>query len=191
MHKNIKILLSCSVLLHSGVNLLAPIYAIFIKEIGGNLLDAGIAVGIYAILRGVFFFAFGKIKEEIISKKYMVFLGYLLFGVGYLLYIIASNPLHVFGIQVILAAGETIVAPAWSAIIAISLEKGKERKIYSNFYGYRSIFEGIAAIAGGIFAIKIGFIVVFLFMAIFALTASVLSLFVVEIIENPATPLLN
>ena len=53
MHKNIKLLLLTSILIHSGANLLAPIYAIFIKEIGGNLIDAGIAVGIYALLKGV------------------------------------------------------------------------------------------------------------------------------------------
>lgn len=183
MHRNIKILLTCSVLLHSGVNLLAPIYAMFIKKIGGNLLDAGIAVGIYAILKGIFYFLTGRIKEEIIPKKYMIVIGYFLFSVSYFFYIGASRPSHVFYIQIVLAIGETIVNPAWSAVIAMSLEKGKERGIYSNFYGYRSIFEGIAAISGGLFAIKLGFNVVFIFMGLFALTASIFSFFLVEL-EN-------
>jgi len=54
MHKNIKLLLTASILIHAGANLLAPIYAIFIEEIGGTLLDAGIAVGIYALMKGGF-----------------------------------------------------------------------------------------------------------------------------------------
>lgn len=37
MHKNIKLLLTASILIHAGANLLAPIYAIFIEEIGGTL----------------------------------------------------------------------------------------------------------------------------------------------------------
>ena len=54
MHRNIKLLLAASILIHAGANLLAPIYAIYIAQIGGDLMDAGIAVGIYAIMKGVF-----------------------------------------------------------------------------------------------------------------------------------------
>ena len=65
-------------------------------------------------------------------------------------------------------------------MIAISLVKGKERHIYSNFYGYRSLFEGAAAVTGGLFAVTFGFYAVFITMCIFALTSSVLSLFIDE-----------
>lgn len=180
MRKNIRILLMASILLHSGINLLAPIYAIFIKKIGGTLLDAGIAVGIYALLKGVLFFVFGKMEDRRGSKKYMIAGGYSLFCLSYILYIFVSSPYHVYGIQILLAVGETVVTPAWSAMIALSLEKGKERKIYSNFYGYRSLFEGAAAILGGFFAMEMGFYLVFIVMALFALAASGLSLFLVE-----------
>lgn len=176
MHRNIKILLSCSILIHGGVNLLAPIYALFIKDIGGTLIEASATVGFYAILKGILYFIFSRVDETRFSKKFMVVCGYSIFTVSYLLYIGASKPIHVFGIQAMLAFAEVIMNPSWSAIIATSLTKGKERTIYADFYGYRSIFEGAAAIAGGFFAMHLGFNVLFGVMAGFALMASLLSL---------------
>ncbi|OGX08838.1 MAG: hypothetical protein A2Z88_05390 [Omnitrophica WOR_2 bacterium GWA2_47_8] len=177
MHKNIKILLACSILIHGGINLLAPLYAIFIKNIGGTLFDAGATIGCYAILKGVFYFLFRKLKESKFSRKLMISAGYFLFFVGYVLYLFAFSIIHVIAIQALLAFAEVIINPSWSAVIANALTKGKERGIYSDFYGYRSVFEGLAAIGGGFLAMYLGFNTLFLLMAVFAFGASFLSLF--------------
>ena len=177
MHKNIKILLTCSIFIHGGINLLAPIYAIYIKNIGGTLIDASATVGTYAILKGILYFLFRRLDEKRYSKKMMIAGGYFLFAVSYVCYLFASKTIHVFGIQALLAFAEVIINPSWSAVIAVSLTKGKERGIYSDFYGYRSMFEGLAAITGGFLAMYLGFDVLFGLMASFALIASLLSLF--------------
>ncbi len=157
--------------------MLAPIYAIFIKKIGGSILDAGLTIGCYAILKGVLYFIFRGLKEGKFSRKLMISLGYCLFFVAYVLYMFAANVWFVLGIQAILAIAEVIINPSWSAVIANALEQGKERRIYSDFYGYRSIFEGIAAIAGGVLASSLGFDVLFGLMAGLALSAGILALF--------------
>jgi hypothetical protein len=180
MHKNIKILLGASILIHSGINFLSPIFAIYIKDIGGTLLDAGVAVGIYAILKGMFYFLFKNIKEDKISKKLMISGGYFIMFAAYFLYLFASKPYHIYLIQGVLSLGETLITPSWSAVIAMSLVKGKERHIYSNFYGYRSMFEGAAAITGGLFAMNFGFNIVFTIMCVFALSSSIISLFITD-----------
>jgi predicted MFS family arabinose efflux permease len=177
MHKNIKILLTCSIFIHGGINLLAPIYAIFIKNIGGTLFDAGATVGCYAILKGVFYFLFRRLKESKFSRKFMISIGYFLFSVGYICYMFAFNVIHVILIQALLAFAEVIINPSWSAVIANALAKGEERTIYSNFYGYRSLFEGLGAITGGIVATNLGFNVLFGLMAGFAVVAGFLALF--------------
>lgn len=180
MHKNIKILLGASILIHSGMNLLAPIYAIFISDIGGTLVDAGIAVGIYAILQGVMYFTLEKVNNDKVSKKLMISSGYLITGICYIMYLFAEIPAHVFIIQGVLSIGQAVINPSWSAIIATSLDKGKERKTYSQFYGYRALFEGAAAIVGAISASKFGFSIVFGIMSILAISAGVISLFIKE-----------
>lgn len=178
MGKNIKILLGSSILIHSGINLFLPVYAVFIGDIGGTLFDAGLAMGIFAVLRGVLYLLFRHLEERVFSKKAMIAIGYTLYFVSYVLYIFASEPAHIFYIQALLALGEVTVTPSWSAVIATSLTRGKERQIYSNFFGYRSLFEGIAAVMGGFFAMRFGFDTVFIVMAVMALSASVISLFI-------------
>ena len=180
MHRNIKILLTCSILIHGGINLLAPIYAIFIKNIGGTLLDASVTIGFYAILKGIFYFVFRNLKESKFSRKFMISFGYFIFFISYMMYLFASNVTHILIIQGLLAFGEVIINPSWSAVIANALTKGKERSIYSDFYGYRSIAEGGAAILGGVLATQLGFNVLFCLMAGFALVASLLSLLLEE-----------
>lgn len=174
MHKNIKILLACSILLHGGINLLAPIYALFIKNIGGTLIDASATIGVYAILKGILYFLFRQQDQSRFSRKLMISGGYFLFGISYVCYLFANKTLHIFGIQALLAFAEVIINPSWSAVIANALTKGKERGIYSDFYGYRSIFEGLAAISGGLLAVYLGFNTLFVLMAVFEFSASVL-----------------
>ena len=178
MNKNIKLLLAASTLIHSGANLLAPVFAIFLVNINGTLLETGVAVGIYTILRGVFFLLFSKIKEIKFSRKAMMAWGYTIMGFVYIGYVGVENLYQVFILQVILSFGESIITPSWSATLAIGLTKGREREIYAKFYGYRSIFEGTAAIIGAYFAMTFGFTVVFSLMAGIAFTASLLVLFV-------------
>ncbi|PKH52181.1 hypothetical protein CXF68_16430 [Tenacibaculum sp. Bg11-29] len=180
MNKNIKYLLICSILIHSGANLLAPIYAIYIKKIGGNLIDAGIAIGIYAIFKGIFYFVLSKLDESKLSKRVMMFSGYIIMAIAYLSYTFANSPAHVFAIQIGLSLGETIINPSWSAVIASSLKKGKEHSIYANFFGYRSLFEGISAIVGGFFAMRFGFNVIFTIMFFLALSSGIIALLIDE-----------
>jgi MFS family permease len=175
VNRNIRTLLAASTLIHSGVNLLAPVFAIFLVHINGTLLDTGIAVGIYTILKGVFFFLFSKTKEEHLSKKAMMAWGYAIMGGVYLAYMGVQNVYQLFFLQAVLSFGESIITPSWSAALARELPEGKERDTYAQFYGYRSIFEGGAAIAGGFFAMQFGFGTLFALMAFCAFAASTLT----------------
>lgn len=184
MHRNIKLLLFSSILIHSGINLLSPVYAIYIKDIGGTLLDTGVSIGIYSILKGIFYFIFNNISEDKISRKFMISGGYFIMFIGYCGYLFASIPVHVFIIQGVLSLGETLITPSWSAVIAASLTEGRERHIYAHFYGYRSFAEGGAAILGGLFAMKFGFNSVFITMCIMSFLSGIISLFIAEKMKN-------
>ena len=91
MTRNIKLLLAASICVHSGVNMIAPLYAVYIKGIGGTLLDAGLAVGVYGIGKSLFYFLLGRIKENQLSKKKMIFAGYFIHALGYFLYLFADR----------------------------------------------------------------------------------------------------
>ena len=188
MHRNIKLLLAASTLIHSGAALMAPIYAIFLTTLNGTVLEAGLAVGIYTLLRGVLYLNFANIKPDVISHRSMMMTGYTLMGLVYLFYPSVSAVWHVYILQVFLAFSESIITPSWSATIAVSLEEGSERKTYSNFYGYRSLFEGTAAIVGGYIALKLGFTVIFFTMTALAFASSAVVYFIDRSDESPPEP---
>ena len=52
-----------SFLYGAGAGLLAPIYALYVENIGGNIVDAGIAWAIFSISMGVLLIVFGKLEN--------------------------------------------------------------------------------------------------------------------------------
>jgi MFS family permease len=177
MHRNIKLLLGSSIFIHMGLNILAPVYALYVQRVGGGILEASFSIGTYALLRGILYFGFAGLKESPKHHKPLLFIGYTLYALAYLGYIFAFLPLHLFLIQAVLAFADTILNPCWSAVIATSLTAGKERGIYSKFYGIRSMFEALGAFMGGIAVTYAGFTNTFVIMAAFALCAAALTLF--------------
>ena len=58
MKRGLKLLLEADGFVLFGFGLLAPIYAIFVEKIGGDVLDAGIAYAIYLFVLGIFIYLF-------------------------------------------------------------------------------------------------------------------------------------
>ena len=178
MHRNIRLLLGSSIFLHMGLNILAPVYAIYVQRIGGELIDASFSIGFYALLRGILYFVFAKFKDRHLPHRPILFGGYMMYAAAYLAYIVIDAPVWLFAIQGWLALADTILNPSWSAVIATSLQTGRERATYATFYGYRSIFEALGAFIGGIAIVGIGFSWTFALMALFAACSAFLALFI-------------
>lgn len=176
MHRNVRLLLGSSIFIHMGLNILAPVYAIYVQRIGGQLIDASFSIGFYALLRGILYFVFAKLNDRHLPHRPILFGGYMMYAVAYLAYIIIDAPIWLFVIQGWLALADTILNPSWSTVIATSLKTGEERATYAQFYGYRSIFEALGAFLGGIAIVGIGFSWTFALMALFAACSAFLSL---------------
>jgi predicted MFS family arabinose efflux permease len=176
MHRNVRLLLGSSIFIHMGLNILAPVYAIYVQRIGGELIDASFSIGFYALLRGILYFVFAKLKDRHLPHRPILFGGYMMYAAAYLAYIVIDAPIWLFAIQGWLALADTILNPSWSTVIATSLQTGQERATYAKFYGYRSMFEALGAFLGGIAIVGIGFSWTFALMALFAACSAFLSL---------------
>ncbi len=176
MQRNVRLLLGSSIFIHMGLNILAPVYAIYVQHIGGQLIDASFSIGFYALLRGILYFVFARFKDQHLPHRPILFGGYMMYAAAYLAYVFIDAPIWLFVIQGWLALADTILNPSWSAVIATSLQTGEERKTYSMFYGYRSLFEAIGAFLGGIAIVSIGFSWTFGLMALFAAYSAFLAL---------------
>ena len=98
--KNIlKILLWSSFLINLSAGLLGPIYAIFVENIGGNLLTAGSAYATFSISSGILIYFLGKWEDKLKHQERILLLGRFLTILRTAGYLLVQSPIHLFGVQ--------------------------------------------------------------------------------------------
>lgn len=168
MHRQLKIFLTMFSFFVLGEAMLGPIYAIFVKDIGGGILEAGAAWSIFMLISGVGVYIMGKIQDKIKKYKKFIFTGYCLISLGFLSYYFVSNVIQLFFIQVILGIGTVVIVPARDSFYTDYLDR---KNIASEWAAWESlwfIISGIAALLGAFIANRFGF--KFLFLTMFFLS---------------------
>jgi MFS family permease len=74
-------LLGASLLANFADSLFGPLYAVYVQNIGGGVLDIGNSIAIYSITTGVLIIMFGKISD-FLSKELLIVFGFALGAVG-------------------------------------------------------------------------------------------------------------
>jgi len=155
-----------------AVELIAPIYAIFVKDISGDILSVGFAYAIYSIVLATLQPFMGKIADKYGRIKLSIFAN-MINSFGLFGYIFITNIFHVYFIQALLGVGSSIAAPSQQAMIADVTSKNKR----GEEFGYLNMFLGyssaIAAILAGVIAQFISFQVVFLIGGLVALISTI------------------
>ena len=75
MHRQLKVFLASNSFFVFAMGMFGPIYAIFVQEIGGDILTAGSAWAIFMITSGIGIFIMGKIVDRIQKEKPILMLG--------------------------------------------------------------------------------------------------------------------
>jgi len=166
MHRAIRILILSSIFFNFSVGLFAPIYAIFVEKIGGDILSASGAIALYSILFGILKIFFGRLEDVQLDKRKMITLGYSLNALGFAGYTLVKSPLQLFLVQIALGVGDAIKNPAWEAIFSKSLDRGRESSDWAYWGGSTAITSGTAAFIGGNIAMLFGFRSLFTLMAV-------------------------
>lgn len=167
-----------------GVGLFGPIYAIFVKQIGGDVLEAGMAYALFSIISGIFIFLIGS---RDFFKKHLrgwVVAGYFLYTAGNAGYLLVGNPMQLFAVQIILGIAGGILEPSWDGIFSANLNEETAAEFWSKWAGVRDISIGIGAIFGGILVAIYSFQVLFIVLTIVTLAAAVTSL---ALLKKPLT----
>lgn len=153
-----------SLILVAGA-MLGPIYAVFVQDLGGNLLNAGMTAGLLALTSGITAFVAGKFTDKIKRTSNILLLGYVLSGVVYLLYIPVNSIWQLYIVQIINGLVITIPAPAFDKLYALHLNKKSTGSEYGEWEATWYISYGIGAIMGGSIASVFGFKAVFIVMS--------------------------
>ncbi len=164
-NKALKILLATNSLILLAGAMLGPIYALFVEQIGGDLLDASIAGGIFALSAGVVSLFFGKLSDEIRHSEWVMILGYALIGLGFLLYIFVDSVLFLFAVQILIGFGEAIYSPSFDKLYSLHLVKGKGGTEWGAWESMNYFTAAFGALAGGLIVNRFGFNAIFIIMA--------------------------
>jgi len=175
MKKWLRVLLFADFFILVAAGMLVPIYAVFVEEIGGDILDASTAWAIFAFTSGILILVISKWEDQIKHLEKMVFFGYLLRCIAFLGYFFVANKYELFLVQVIIGVSVAISVPAYDSLYSKLLDKGKFASQWGAWEGLNLIGGGIAAIIGGVIVTFFGFKALFLVMFVFSLIGLLLT----------------
>lgn len=183
MKRQLKLLLFSSALFMLAGGLFGPIYAIFVEEIGGDILTAGLAYSAFAIASGVLIFLISKWEDHVKHQEKLVVAGFVLSCIGFAGYLFIKRPLDLFLVQIIFGIGEAIGTPAFDGLYSRHLDKGKYVSEWGLWESLDYIVAGVAAVIGGFLAKIYGFKFLFIVMLILSFIGLIISLFLMREIK--------
>lgn len=183
INKVVRILVLSDLTLLFGWGLISPILAIFITEQikGGDVRVAGIAVGIYWVLKSLLQIPVGSYLDKNHSEKddyYFLIGGTFLASLTPLGFIFTSLSWHMYTLQGIHAIGAALSLPAWCGIFTRHIDKGKEAQSWALDSSAIGIGAGVAGIIGGVVAKAFGFIPLFVGVSILGIISTLLCLLI-------------
>lgn len=175
----LKILLASDGLVLLAGAMLGPIYALYVEEIGGDILTAGTSFAVFSLVMGVLILVFGKIEDAILEQKEIwICLGYLLMAVGFFSYLFVQSPYHLFIVQAVLGVGGAIEAPAYSAVYSKHLDHKRSAFQWGAWDAIKNFSAAFGALVGATLATIFGFDLLFVLMGSLALISGAIVYFV-------------
>lgn len=140
----IKILLFTNSLILLCSYMLGPIYALFVVDIGGDIMDAGLTVSVYALAAALTTLISGIYADKVKENELIIVLGYSILAISFLLFFFVTNIWMLFLVQALFGIGEAIYSPAFNAIYSKHLSKGNAGKEW----GYWEVMQYLVYIIG-------------------------------------------
>ena len=190
INKVVKLLVLSDFAFLFGWGLISPIFAIFIVGHiqGGDVKVAGIAVGIYWLLKSLLQIPIGNYLDKNHGEKddfYFLVIGTLLASLAPLGFIFAILPWHIYIFQALHAIGAALALPAWCGIFTRHIGKGKEAQSWALDSSALGIGAGISGIIGGIIAKTFGFLPLFIGVSVLGLIATILCFLIKKDLITP------
>ncbi len=165
-NKAIRILLTTNGFILIASAMLAPIYALFVEEIGGDLLSASYAFAVFAFVAGVTTLFSGKYADKLKNNSRIMVFGYGLIGLGFLGFTLVSSVVGLLIIQVVIGIGHAVYSPAFDAAYSEHLDTRKSGREWGAWEAINYFTAAAGAILGGLFVTLFGFDAMFIIMAL-------------------------
>lgn len=184
MKRGIKLLLLSDLWITLSLGMIGPIYAIFVEQIGGDLLDAGWAYFAFMMTTGIVLFIMGKWEDKVKHKERLLLVGYSLMALGCLSYYFVNSQISLVITQIILGLAEAIQLPAYDALYSKYLTKDHAASEWATWESQSYIATAIAAVIGSWIATVYGFRLLFAVMFAISIASIVFSIMVMREISR-------
>lgn len=111
-----RVLLLSESLATVAAGFIGPIYAIYVEEIGGGILEAANAYAAFMITMGLIIYVLGRWEDHHRHDKAFIIVGYFITALGFAGYIFVSNPVQLLIVQIFLGLGMAIRTPAYDSM---------------------------------------------------------------------------
>lgn len=169
MKKGIKVLLVADGWVNLALGMIGPIYAIFVEEIGGDILDASTAYAAYMCTAGIVMYTLSKWEDRSKHKEKFIIIGYALTSLGCLMYFFVHDQSMLLLTQAVLGIAIAILDPAFDAIYSHYVQVAQEASDWGTWEAMSYVVTGIAALIGGYVVNLYGFRILFIVMFIISL----------------------
>jgi MFS family permease len=168
MNKSLKTLFTFNAIFVFASYLLGPLYAIFVKNIVGDVLAISITTSVLLVSTTLFTYLISKYGDKVKEKEYLLIAGYFVRAVVWFLFIFANSLQTIIILQSLLGMGEAFGSSSFSAIFAEHLDRNQHVHEYANWHLTSTLVGSISTVVGGIIVSRFGFSYLFLLMSILA-----------------------
>ncbi len=179
MNRNLRLLLFSASMSSLAGGLLLPIYAIFVEEIGGDILTAGTAYSIYAIAAGILTLFISRMEDISKHKENMIIAGYALGCIAFAGYLFVSKPWHLFGVEMLFGLSNAIWYPAYDSFYSKNVDRKKSATQWGFYEAMAYLTLGVGSFVGAAIADRFGFrslLIIMLWVSVAGLLSSILLL---------------
>lgn len=168
----LRILLMTDSLVVFSAAMLGPIYALFVRDIGGNILDTGLAAAVYTATAGIVVFLSGRLSDRVKESELVVAAGYALMGTGFFSYILVQSVTELLLVQVLVGLGQALCSPSFDALYSKHLDAKQSGSQWGAWEAMNYFAAAFGALAGSTVASLFGFPVLFTTMGCLAFTSA-------------------
>lgn len=149
----------------SAAAMLTPIYAVFVQEVGGDLLDAGVTAAALAFGSAAAALIAGKYADHLRDKRMLIVASYAVTGLGFLLFTMVSSVWYLAAVQVMIGLVRAFAEPAYDALYSMHLDKKKEAEEWGAWEAMAYFVGGAGALLGAAVVSYTNFDMLFVLMA--------------------------
>ncbi len=168
----LRVLLGTNALVLLSGYMFAPIYALFVEQLGGGLLDASFTAGVFAFSGVVAALAAGLILDKTEKRREVLSLSYAVSGAGFLAMMGVDSVTWLFIVQAVIGAGNSVMYTAFQAVYSRHLDEKVQGLEWAVWNSMEYLLYFFGAILGGIIVSLTSFAVLFLVIAVLCFGAA-------------------